>query len=302
MITIGVAAYNAAATLPELLESLLAQEYSVDGMEIVVADNGSTDTTRTVVELYSDRGPIRLVDASNRRGPAVARNAVIAAAQGEIVAFTDADCVAHPGWLAELEEGFSDPGVGCVAGTILPGEPHTPVERYYVSRGILTQDSVLSHPFMPYAQTANAAFRRSLFDLLGGFDEELITGEDADLLWRMQLETEYRLLYRAKAVVWHRHRSSMRGLWRQTIGWGMGHALVYKKYHGLLPREPWGKLWWDYRRVLGLASLSIRRWIGVRVGRCSPGAFTDAYLSLLFFGGVRLGRLKGSLAGRVFYP
>ncbi len=302
MITVGVAAYNAATTLPELLESLLAQTYPQEEMEVVVADNGSVDSTREVVRAFSGSSPIRLVDASRRRGPAVARNAVVRAARGEVIAFTDADCVADPRWLAELEEGFAGPEVGCVAGSILPGEPHTPVEEYYVRRGILTQDSVLAHPFLPYAQTANAAFRRELFDLIGGFDEELITGEDADLQWRMQLNTRFRLEYQPEAVVWHRHRSSMRGMWRQTVGWGMGHALVYKKYRGVLSREPWTKLLWDYRRVVGLAGLSFRRWVGYRTGRCTAECFMDAYLSLLFFGGVRVGRLKGSLSGRVFYP
>ncbi len=302
MITVGVAAYNAATVIPKLLDSLLAQDFPWDRMEIVVADNGSIDNTTDVVRRYMSRGPVRLVQAAHRRGPSVARNAVVAAARGEIIAFIDSDCIAHTEWLAEIEAGFADPTVGCVAGSILAAEPKTAVERYYARRGILSQEHVLSHSFLPYAQTANAAFRKEVFDRIGLFDEELITAEDSDVLWRMQLETGFRLCYRPEAVAWHRHRSTTAGLWRQTIGWGIGDAILYKKYRRHLRRDPWRRLLWQYRRILGLASLSLRRWVAVKLQWSSVELLEDAYLSLLFNGGLRLGRLKGSLASRVFYP
>ncbi len=302
MITVGVAAFNSAETLPGLLDSLLTQQYPLEGFEVVIADNGSTDATAAVVREYAARGPVRLVPARRRRGPAVARNAVIAAARGEIVAFTDSDCLAHPYWLREIEPGFSDANVGCVAGAIVAGEPQSPTERYYARHKILSQDFVLAHPFLPYAQTANAAFRREVFDRVGAFDEGLITGEDADFLWRMQLQTQYRLIYRPEAVVWHRHRGTARGLLRQTIGWGTGHALVYKKYRGVVPRDSWGRLLSDYRRILGLAGLSLRYWLAARSGRAGPDLLEEAYLSLLFEAGIRFGRWKGSVAARVLYP
>ncbi|MHB1161666.1 MAG: glycosyltransferase family 2 protein [Chloroflexota bacterium] len=302
MITVGVAAFNSTRVLPRLLDSLLAQQYPRDGYEIVVADNGSADGTPAMVERYAGRGPVRLIWALHRRGPAAARNAMVGAARGEIVAFTDHDCVAHPRWLAEIEAGFADPTVGCVAGAILPGEQRTATERYYARQGILSQEMVLRHPVMPYAQTANAAFRRLVFEQAGGFDEEMITCEDADVLWRMQLRTGFRLLYRPEAVVWHHHRSSPGGLLRQTTGWGIGHALLRKKHPDLVSRDPAGRLLADYRRVLGLASLTLRRWVGVKAGMVGRDSLEEAYLSLLFDGGLKLGRLKGSIANRVFYP
>ncbi len=301
MITVGVAAYNAAATLPHLLDSILAQEYSQARMEVVVADNGSTDDTSEVVRRYARLGPVRLVQANHRRGPAVGRNAVIAVARGEFVAFTDADCVADPRWLAEIEAGFADPTVGCVAGAILPGEPRTATERFYARRGVLNQESVLAHPFLPYAQTANAAFRTRVFRRVGNFDEDLITGEDADLQWRMQLETDLTLLYRPEAVVWHRHRGTARGLLRQTMGWGIGQARLHRKYRDYLPAESWKTLFWEYRRLAGLGSLTLRRWIGVQRGRVPQEALEEAYLSLLFYAGIKLGRWRGSVATRSIY-
>ena len=301
-ITVGVAAYNAARTLSGLLDSLLAQQYPHNTFEVVVADNGSIDGTAAIVRRYAERGPIHLVDASARRGPAVARNAVIAVARGPIVAFTDADCIAHPAWLAEIERGFDDDEVGAVAGAILADPPQTSTERFCERRGILSQDHVLAHPVLPYAQTANAAFRMSVFDRVGTFDEDLITCEDADMLWRMQIDTELRLLYRPEALVWHRHRSSRRGLWRQTLGWGIGQALLYKKHRGMVRRDPWLTVLAAYRRMGGLASLSLRRLLAVRDGRGSSEALEDAYLSFLFQAGIRCGRLRGSFQARTLYP
>jgi cellulose synthase/poly-beta-1,6-N-acetylglucosamine synthase-like glycosyltransferase len=301
-ITVGVAAYNAARTLPGLLDSLVAQQYPRDDFEIVVADNGSTDETPAIVRRYADRAPIRLVDASARRGPAVARNAVVSTARGAIVAFTDADCLTHPDWLTEIERGFADAGVGAVAGAILADPPQTSTERFCARRGILGQEHVLAHPALPYAQTANTAFRKAVFERIGRFDEELITCEDADILWRMQLETELRLVYRPDAVVWHRHRSSRRGLWKQTFGWGVGQALLYGKHRQVVRRDSLSTVLTAYRRLGGLASLSLRRLVAVKRGQAAAELLDETYLSLLFLAGIRLGRLKGSLATRTFYP
>lgn len=302
MITVGIAAYNAASTLPLLIESLLGQLYPSDQVEIIVADNGSTDGTGTVVQRYTEGGPIRLIHVAHRRGPAVGRNAVVAAASGEIIAFTDADCVAHSRWLAELEAGFACPEVGCVAGAIEAADPGTPTERFYARHQILSQEAALAHSFLPYAQTANAAFRAEVFQRVGLFDENMSTFEDGDLLWRMQLQTGYKLRYRPEALVWHRHRSNPRALLRQTIGWGIGQAKVHKKYGAYRMWDPWPELLSDCRRMAALASLSLRRWVGVKIGRTDAEQLYDAYLMLLMLVGIRLGRWRGSLTCRVLCP
>jgi GT2 family glycosyltransferase len=144
--------------------------------------------------------------------------------------------------------------------------------------------------------------RRAVFERIGGFDESMITCEDADILWRMQLETRLRLVYRPAAVVWHRHRSSRRGLWRQTFGWGVGQALLYHKHRRIVRRDSLATVLVAYRRLGGLASLSLRRLIGARRGTVDGELLDDALLTFLFHAGVRLGRLRGSLATRTLYP
>jgi hypothetical protein len=89
---------------------------------------------------------------------------------------------------------------------------------------------------------------------------------------------------------------------KQTVGWGVGQALVYRKHQHLMRRDSWQRLAADYRRIAGLTKLTVGRWLSVRSGRQETEDLEDAYLSLIYFGGIKLGRLKGSVRGRVFYP
>src|SRR5687768_9263299 len=91
-ISVVVPAFNAARTLPACLDTLIRQEVG-EPYEVIVVDDGSTDTTLAVAASYGP--PVRVVRQPHR-GPAAARNAGIRAASGEIVLFTDADCEPAP--------------------------------------------------------------------------------------------------------------------------------------------------------------------------------------------------------------
>jgi cellulose synthase/poly-beta-1,6-N-acetylglucosamine synthase-like glycosyltransferase len=98
VISVIVPVLNGMPWLAEQLRALVGQECS-EPWEVVVADNGSTDETKSVVQEWAARiDKIRLVDASTVRGPGAARNAGARAARGELLAFCDADNVVQPGW------------------------------------------------------------------------------------------------------------------------------------------------------------------------------------------------------------
>ena len=126
MISVVIPAFNAETTIADQLGAIARQSDGV-ALEVIVADNGSSDATRTVVETWSERLPVRLVDASARRGPAAARNIGASSARGDLLIFTDADDVVMPGWLQAwdaavgpaavrirtdrlVRPGFADPG------------------------------------------------------------------------------------------------------------------------------------------------------------------------------------------------
>jgi cellulose synthase/poly-beta-1,6-N-acetylglucosamine synthase-like glycosyltransferase len=113
-VTMVLAAYNEAASIAPKLENVLSLDYPSERMNVVVASDGSSDGTDQIVRQYE--GPrVRLLSL-HRCGKAVALNAAAAAADGEILVFSDANSMYAPNALRELVRPFADPIVGGVAG------------------------------------------------------------------------------------------------------------------------------------------------------------------------------------------
>ncbi len=113
-VTVIVAAHNEELSIGAKLANLLAAEYPADRRQILVASDGSDDTTNAVVRTFADRG-VRLL-ALPRVGKAAALNAALAEATGDIVVFSDANSMFVPGAIRAIVRPFADPDVGGVAG------------------------------------------------------------------------------------------------------------------------------------------------------------------------------------------
>ncbi len=226
-VSVVVPAYNAADVLDDCLRSLAAQSYPAAQREVIVVDNESTDGSRAIVARHA----VRCI-AERRRTSYAARSAGVRAATHDLVAFIDADCVAGPAWLVEAVAAFADARVGCVCGPVECLPPRTWVQRYQARRRLLSWEEALHHPFRPNAQTANAVYRRAVFDAVGLFEETWPSGGDADLGWRMLLHSEFTLEMRPAAIVYHRHRATLAALLRQRFRHGRGRALLDRKYAG----------------------------------------------------------------------
>ena len=287
-VSVVIPARNSERTIAECVDSVLRVEYPADRREIFVVDNRSTDRTARI----ASRRPVQLL-REPRRGASSARNHGIRESRGEIVAFLDADCVATSGWLAELVNGFADPSVSAVAGEIVAYPPRTPAERYHAMRKARWQDEAL-HSSRPFVVTANVAFRRETFDEIGLFDPELLKGQDKDFGWRF-FGHGLQLVYRPRALVFHRHRPTAWTLFTQHVGWGYGAALLHRKY-GL----PWSldQELAKYRELagtvaaLGAAGIRYARLGGDRVELYQP------FFEVLRRLGLRVGALGGLVAGR----
>jgi glycosyltransferase involved in cell wall biosynthesis len=222
-VSIIVPARNCERTIGECLTSLLALDYPKDRVEILAVDNASTDWTRQVIQRY----PVRCLHEP-RRGPSAARNRGIEASVGDILAFTDADCVATPMWLSELAKDFEREEIWGVAGEVAADKPQTPAQRYVAMRRPRLQETVLRLR-RPFAGTGNIAFRRETFQTISCFDPMLPSGEDKDLVWRFS-GAGLKLAYNPRALVLHRHRDTAWKLFVQFVGWGRGVALVHHKH------------------------------------------------------------------------
>ncbi len=300
-VSIVVPVYNGARTVAACIESLLEQAYPSDHYEVIVVENGSTDATSDVVARY----PVRLLH-SPVRGPAAARNLGYIQSQADIVAFTDADCIAHPRWLLEMTRLYvEDPEVGGVGGAILAyahGE-RTEVERFLDEHPPLINWVSSADQYLPHLLTANASYRRTLLAQAGGFDPIFVAAADVDLSWRLQVELGAKLAYAPKAVVYHHHRATREGLGRMYRRTGFVEVLLdtmfwdapgFKRRRGYHLRRLMGQC---SRLPLYLAAAGVRR-LRLARGEITPYEASVPILALLRESSNIRGKLEGLWATR----
>lgn len=228
-VSVVIPAYNAQATLAAQLEALAAQTFP-GRFEVIVSDNGSTDSTCDIVEPFADRLAIRVVDSSDRRGAGHARNVGTAAATGELIAHCDADDIVDAAWLAALVEASADADL--VGGALEHEMLNDAGSRSW--RGTDGADG-LPRPldFLPFAISANCAVRRSVWERIGGWKEDYEHGgDDVDFFWRAQLDG-YRLVFAPGAVVHYRHRASLTGVARQVRDFSRAEVRLFCDYRHL---------------------------------------------------------------------
>lgn len=252
-VSVVMPCFNAAHYLPTQLEALAGQRWSGQ-WEVVVADNGSTDGSREVVERYRDRLPdLRVVDASGRPGEAYACNVGVKASRAPAILFCHADDEVAPGWLEAMAVALSEADfVACSMDIEKLNAPW--VEE---SHGNYQVDDLQRVPYPPHllhAGGCSLGVRRSAFDAVGGFDEDLRYLCDTDFCFRAQL-AGFDLQFVPDAVVHYRYRDSMRGLYQQAVQWAEGNVVLYKRYgqppaFALRPWLTWARLW---RNVVGIA-------------------------------------------------
>ncbi len=239
-VSVVVGTRERAGQLGRALDSVLAQEHP--RFEVVVVDNAPvTGDTRELVERkYGER--VRYV-CEPVPGLAIAHNTGLAAARGEVVAFTDDDVIADPRWLTELTAPFAaDPRLGCVTGLILPARLRTPAQVLLESHGGFAKgftpttydprDPPRDDPLFPFTagrfgSGANMAFRADVLRAVGGFDPATGAGTPArggdDLYGFVRVLAQgHRLHYTPHALVWHHHRETWADLEAQAYGYGAG--------------------------------------------------------------------------------
>lgn len=218
-VAVVVPVLNGAATIEGCVKSVLAQHRPAD--EVIVVDNGSDDGTGDLAEA-AGASVIRLPE----RGVYRARNAGWRASGADVVAFTDADCVAEPDWLERLLEPFADPAVSAAGGEARLPEIRTAAQRWARLRGFMVQEANFAHPFMPFLATANAAYRRSVLEQVGGFEETFLSGGDTDLSWRVQAFAGGRLAFEPRAAVVHHFAEHWSELTSRARRYAGGHAAM----------------------------------------------------------------------------
>lgn len=220
--SIIIPAYNAAATLEECLAACANQSHPA--AEVIVVDDGSSDDTPTIAE----RLGAQCVRQHNR-GPAAARNAGAGAAIGDILVFTDSDCVPEPDWLERLLAGFTEDSIVGVGGSYGIRNDSSLLAR------IIHEEIVLRHQRfrdrVDFLGSFNVAYRRAAFEAAGGFDESFAraSGEDNDLAYRLH-DNGGTLRFVADARVAHYHPTRLLPYLRTQMRHGFWRMRLYAKH------------------------------------------------------------------------
>ena len=212
-VTVIVPTYNRAHTLGGTLDTILAQDYPADRLEVIVVDNSSTDNTEGVVRAAAARSPfpVKFYRKENK-GPAASRNLAIREATGDVLAFTDSDCSLPRDWVRRGAELMAD-GVGLVAGPVRPFNHPDRIPSFFAHQTNHSREDFI------YA-TANVFYRRDVVAGIGGFNENYgaypwglpVGGEDTDLAWRVK-RAGFRSVYAEDNPVFHEATTVSVGNW-----------------------------------------------------------------------------------------
>ncbi len=237
LVSVVVPTRDRPALIARCLDSLVRQDFDPTAYEVIVVDDGASEAVREAVERVGARSAatVRYV-AGEGRGPATARNLGWRAACGEIVAFTDDDCVPARSWLRAGRDAFLD-GVESAWGQVIVPVPNPPTDYQRDAAGLASGNFV----------TANCFCRRDVLVQAGGFDERFTFPwrEDSDLFFTL-VERNTSLVYAPGALVIHPIRPAPWGVSLRQQRKSMFNALLYRKhpqlYRDLIqPRPP---LWY----------------------------------------------------------
>lgn len=282
-LSVVIPAKNVAATLPEQLDALLAQEWDGE-WEVIVVDNGSTDVTAEVARGYALRDHrVRLVSAAAGRGVSYVRNAGFEAAAAEKIAICDGDDIVGPGWLAAMGESLRSHE--CVTGPIEVARLNP--AWLLKTRGMFEVDKPRTfHGVFPAISGGNVGLHRSLWEKVGRFDETVFGIEDVEFSLRL-FKLGVPIKWEPGALVHYRYRTEARALWRQGRFYGACRPYVCRRLRDDGLPTP--------SRIAGWKSwVMLLVWLPRLVTRRGRASW-------LWVAGNRFGQVEGCVRNRVLY-
>ncbi len=225
-VSVIVPAYNAQKFIGKCIEALLAQKYQRENYEIIVIDDGSTDRTSDIVRTY----PVKYIFQKNK-GPAAARNAGAKEAKGEIILFTDSDCIPFDNWIEEMVKPFDDTEIMAVKGAYKTNQKSI-IARFAQLEFEERFEMLKKAGSIDMVDTYSAGYRKDIFLQMGGFDVNfpVANNEDTELSYRMS-KLGYKMVFNPEAIVYHlNHPDTIKRYIRLKFWRGYWRMVVYKKF------------------------------------------------------------------------
>jgi GT2 family glycosyltransferase len=279
-----------------LVASLGRQTLPPQDYEVIIVENGSDD----LAGIEGAHGIVRYAHLPVANS-AAARNVGLGLARGRFLLLTDADCVPRPDWAEKLTAGLAagEPdGVAAVGGSIVKYEPRTWAQRHAITivdgqRGL----SYLPALHMPYVAGANAGYVTSRLHEAGGFDEDLKSGNDVDVCYKLGLRG-YRIALVPDAVIEHEDRVTVTRHFRRFYRYAVYQVLLYAKYKHISGKRLVLDTYPLQRTAQALAAVPHCA-VGLARGNTEPAS--RALLQLVEAAGVFCGDLTGAVKFRQPY-
>jgi glycosyltransferase involved in cell wall biosynthesis len=221
-----IPAYNADGRIAPLLEALEHQDIPREDYEIIVVDDGSNDDTAEVVKSFSN---VRLLQQHNR-GPATARNLGAYNANGEIVLFTDSDCIPTSNWISQMVTPLLNPQVVGVKG-VYRTQQKLLIARFIQAEYQDKYRKMSKKKSIDFIDTYSAAYRKELFFKYHGFDENfpVPSAEDVEFSFRLS-EAGHLMVFNPQAVVNHIFEDTLWGYIRKKFKNGFWRLMAVRHH------------------------------------------------------------------------
>ncbi|MDR0534411.1 MAG: glycosyltransferase [Verrucomicrobiales bacterium] len=230
-VSVVVCSYNGAKTLRGCMEALEKTKYP--DFEIVLVDDGSKDNTQ---EIMKDFPGVMNIKQPNM-GLSAARNNGYRAANGEIIAYTDSDCMPDEDWVYHITQTLLKSGFAAVGGPNISPPAADWIQATVAAAPGSPSHVLLSDTEAEHVPGCNMAYHRWALDLVDGFDVIYRkAGDDVDLCWRL-MQQGHKIAFSPAAVVWHHRRFTVDAYFGQQKGYGEAEALLRYKHLNLFDKQ-----------------------------------------------------------------
>ena len=228
-ISVVIPVYNAEDTIIDCLDSLAEQTINKEYYEVICIDDGSTDRTSKLLKKYIQIANYKIFNQINS-GPARARNEGAELAVGDIILFTDSDCILDRNWISEMIKPLEDKSIAGVQGayktkqiSIIALFDQIDIESRY--------NKMKKKNFIDSIGTYSAAYRRDIFMKYEGFNTnyKAASGEDIEFSFLLN-KNGYKLVFAENAICYHKHPDTILKYLQIKFSRGYWRTLLYKNY------------------------------------------------------------------------
>lgn len=231
MVSIIIPVRNESGLLKNCLESIANLDYPKDRIEVIIADGMSTDDTVNTAKQLGAR-----VVLNEKKTVSPGRNVAFKLAKGEIIAFTDADCIVDKKWIINSVRYFEDAEVACVGGPNLTPSDEGDFGKavgFVFNQGVFSAGSIHARELKEVKEVrsipgCNAIYKKDALEKVMPIDESLLTCDDTELNQRL-IDKKYKLLYTPDVFVWHYRRPNPKRLFKQIYRYAIGRLQVGKR-------------------------------------------------------------------------